>query len=48
MEAKEVEFDIQHADYFVLEPRVVSLIEKKLLPCFSSKSINEKGNFLAL
>ena len=46
MEAKEVEFDIQNADYFVLDPRVVSLIVRELLPCFSSKSINEKGNFL--
>ena len=51
MEAKEVDFNIQDADYLVLEPRVVSQIVKELLPCFSSQDVGEKddsdkGNFL--
>jgi hypothetical protein len=46
LQTKEVEIDIQEADYLVLEPRVISQIVRTLLPCFSLEHIKNKTSFL--
>ena len=46
LETKEREFDINDADYLVLEPRVVSQIVQSILPCFSLQNIENKMSFL--
>ena len=45
LETKERDFDINDADYLVLEPRVVSQIIRTILPCFSLQNIKSKTSF---